>query len=284
MLYAIFMKLYVPFIFLFFLSCDNPESNSPKSDEQNFMPIFESDNILAFVYNEKGKTGLMDTSYNVILPAQFDYIENWQVDNLIRIDSGGKVIDDGDAVGYKFKKYGLVNLQGKILFRPQFDDMTVSNSSALVRVDSLFGFVNNNGDWIIKPKYKLAYPFYKGTAVVKDNGQFELINKQGEKIIAQRFDGIWGFKNNISVVEKDNKQGFINYHGTYILPLDNYSGIGEFNWYFGEFKKDGKWFVIDTAGNIPIKEGFDEVKVRGDEDSVFALGQRNGKDVKIRLK
>ncbi len=278
------MKLYVPFIFLFFFSCDSPEINSPKSDEQSFMPIIESDNILAFVYNENGKTGLMDTIYNVILPAQFDYIENWQLDNLIRIDSGGKVIDDGDAVGYRFKKYGLINIQGKILFRPQFDEMTVSDGSALVRVDSLFGFVDNKGNWLIKPTYKLAYPFYKGTAIVKDSEQFALINKQGQKIITQTFDGIWGFKNNISVVEKDNKKGLINYHGTYILPLDNYEGIGEYNWYFGEFKKNGKWFVIDTTGHIPIKEGFDEVDVRGNEDSVFAIGRQNGKAIKIRLK
>jgi hypothetical protein len=278
------MKLYVLFIFLFFFSCNTPESAISNSDKQSLFPIIASDNILAFVYSENGKSGLMDTSSNVILPAQFDYIEPWQVDNLIRIDSGGKVINDGDAVGYKFKKYGLINIKGKILFRPQFDDMTVSDGSALVRVDSLFGFVDNKGNWLIKPKYRLAYPFYKGTAVIKDSGQFGLLNKQGQKIIKQTFDGIWGFKNNISVVEKDNKKGFINYHGTYILPLDNYSSIGEYNWYFGEFKKDGKWFVIDTTGHIPIKEGFDEVKVRGNEDSVFAIGKQNGKDVKIRIK
>lgn len=278
------MKLYVPFIFLFFFSCDNPVINSPKSAGQSFIPIIESDNILAFVYNENGKTGLMDTSYNVILPAQFDYIEDWQVDNLIRVDSGGKVIDDGDAVGYKFKKYGLINIQGKILFRPQFDDMTVSNSSALVKVGNLFGFVDNKGKWLMKPKYKGAQPFYKGTAVVQDSGQFLLLNKQGQRIIAETFDTIWSFKNDVAVVAKNKKWGFINYQGKYVLPLDNYQGIGEYNWYFGEFQKDGKWYVIDTAGHIPIKEGFDEVKVRGDEDSVFAIGSQNGKNVKIRIK
>ena len=226
----------------------------------------------------------MDTSKNVILPTQFDYIDHWPMENLIRIDSGGHIIDNGDAVGYEFKKYGLINTEGKILFRPQFDELSISDGSALVRIDSLYGFVDNKGNWLIKPKYSLAHPFYKGTAVVKSMGQYELINKQGQKIVDHTFDEVWGYKNNISVVEKDNKKGLINYHGKFILPLDNYSGIGEYNWYFGEFKIGDKWYVIDTAGNVPIKEGFDDVMVKGNEDSVFAIGKQNGKSVRIRLK
>lgn len=273
------MKLYIPFIFLFFCSCD-----TFKSDNQNLTQIVGSDKILALVYSDNGKSGLMDTNKNVILPAQFDYIEDWQVDNLIRIDSGGKKISGGGVVGYNFNKYGLINTQGQILFRPQFDDLKVSNNSALVRVDSLFGFVDNNGNWLMKPKYKAAYPFYKETAIVQDRGQFLLLNKLGQRIIAQTFDTIWSFKNDVAAVAKNKKMGFINYQGKYILPLDNYRGIGEYNWYFGEFQKDGKWFVIDTAGHIPIKVGFEEVHIKGNEDSVFAVGKQNGKAVNIRLK
>jgi hypothetical protein len=125
-------------------------------------------------------------------------------------------------VGYNFKKYGLINTQGQILFRPQFDELKISNNAALVKVDSLFGFVDNKGNWIVKPKYKVAYPFYKETAVIQDNGQFLLINKQGQRITVQTFDTIWSFKNDVAVVLKNKKWGFINYQGKYILPLDNY--------------------------------------------------------------
>src|SRR5690349_21539808 len=171
------MKLYILIIFFLVFSC-----NTQKKDSQNLTQIVGSDKILAFIYSNNGKSGLMDTNENVILPAQFDYIEGWQVDNLIRIDSGGNKIIGGDYVGYNFKKYGLINTQGQILFRPQFDELRISNSAALVRVDSLFGFVDNKGNWIVKPKYKVAYPFYKETAVIQDSGQFLLINKQGQRI------------------------------------------------------------------------------------------------------
>ena len=279
MLYAMFLRRYTPFLILFLISC-----GTPNSDSQNLTQIVGSDKILAFVFSDSGKSGLMDADKNIILPAQFDYIEDWQVDNLIRIDSGGKKINGDDVVGYTFKKYGLINIQGKILFRPQFDDLLVSNSSALVRVGRLYGFVDNKGNWLMRPKYKVAYPFYKETAVVQEGGQFVLLDKRGKRINGETFDSIWSFKNDVAVVSKNKKWGFLNYLGRYILPLDNYSGIGEYNWYFGKFQKEGKWFLIDTAGHIPIKEGFEEVEVRGDEDSVFAIGIQNGNAVKIRLK
>src|SRR5690349_7745410 len=171
------MRLYIPFILLFIYSCETSES-----DNQNLTQIIVSDKSLAYVYSENGKSGLIDTNKTVLLPAQFDYIEGWQVDNLIRIDSGGEKINGGCVVGYNFKKYGLINTQGQILFRPQFDELRISNRAALVRVDSLFGFVDNKGNWIVKPKYKVAYPFYKETAVIQDSGQFLLINKQGQRI------------------------------------------------------------------------------------------------------
>ena len=261
---------------LFFISCENHKND--------VTGIYGHNRTLAYIYYKNGKAGLLDTGKNIILRAQFDYIEDWQVDNLIRVDSGGKKISGGDAVGYDFKKFGLITTTGHILFRPQFDELSVSNNSALVKVDTLFGYIDDKGRWLMKPKYKVAYPFYKETAVVQDNGQFVLLNKQGQKIINQTFDTIWSFKNDVAVVEKNKQWGFINYQGRFILPLDNYRGIGEYNWYFGVFQKEGKWFLIDTTGNIPIKEGFDDVQIRGNEDSVFAMGKQNGIPVKIKLK
>jgi hypothetical protein len=107
------MRSFILIILLFFISCNSSDNHNT----QNLTQITNSYGIVAFVYTNDGKFGLMDTNKNVILPAQFDYIENWQVDNLIRIDSGGKKISAGDAVGYNFKKYGLINTQGKILFQ-----------------------------------------------------------------------------------------------------------------------------------------------------------------------
>ena len=262
---------------LCFLSCDRPQKDI--SSIQGY-----GGTTSAYIYRENGKEGLLDTSMNVILPAQFDYIEDWQVDNLIRIDSGGERLKGGDAVGYTFKKYGLITTDGKIVSRPKFDDLRVSNNSALVLLDSLYGYIDNQGQWILQPKYKTAFPFYKGAAIAKQNDKFELLNKMGNRIINQTFDTIYGFKNDVAIASDGKKWGLINYRGQFILPLDNYRGLGEYNYYHGKFMKDdGKWYLVDTVGNIPIKEGFDNVETHAEGDTIFAVGMQNGKQVKIQL-
>lgn len=238
----------------------------------------------AYIYRENGKVGLLDTNMKVILPAQFDYIEAWQVDNLVRIDSGGERLKGGDVVGYTFKKYGLITTDGKIVSRPKFDDLRVSENSALVLLDSMYGFIDKQGQWILPPKYRTAYPFYKGTAVVKQSDKFELLNKAGNRIINQTFDTVYCFKNDVAIAGNGKQWGLINYRGQFILPLGNYRGLGEYNYYHETFMKDdGKWYLVDTVGNIPIKEGFDEVQTKSYGDTIFAVGLKNGKQVKVRL-
>jgi hypothetical protein len=262
---------------LFIVSCDRPQ--------KNITGIHGYDgSIFAYIYRESGKEGLLDTNMNVILPAQFDYIEDWQVDNLVRIDSGGERLKGGDVVGYNFKKYGLITTDGRIVTRPKFDDLRVSDNSAIVLLDSLYGYINKQGQWILPPNYKTAYPFYKGTAVVKQNGKFELLNKNGNRIINQTFDTIYHFKNDIAIAGDGKKWGLINYSGQFILPLGNYRGLGEYNYYHGTFmKEDGKWYLIDTIGHLPIKEGFDEVQTQSEGDIIYAVGLQNGKKIKMRL-
>ena len=271
------MREFNLFFFLFlFISCDRKQ--------KDITGIYRDSKCLAYIYRENGKEGLLDTNQIILIPAQFDYVEDWQVDNLIRIDSGGERIKGGDVVGYIFKKYGLITIDGKIVSRPRYDQLMVSDNSALVLLDSLYGYIDNNGEWILEPKYKIAYPFYKGTAVVKQKDKFELLDKKGNRIIKQTFDTIYNFKNDIAIVGDANKWGFINYRGQFIVPLSSYRGFGEYNYYYGTFmKEDGKWYLIDTAGNIPIKEGFEEVQTRAEGDAIFAVGLQNGKQVKVRL-
>lgn len=236
-----------------------------------------------YIYEDKGKQGLVDSSGNVILKAQFDFIEDWQEYGLILVDSGGRSYE-GDAVGHEFNKYGLIDVKGKVLFRPQFDDVRISDKSALVFKDSLYGYVDNKGNWLIEPNYKFAAPFYKGTAIVMQQDKFYLINKQQELISTIPFDSIWEFKNDVAVIEKGKKYGFINYKGEIIAPY-NYRGIGDFNWYHGLImKEDEKWYVVDSTGAIAIEQGFDKVSVDNEQGEIFAEGIVDGKPVKVKLK
>ncbi len=252
----------------------------PKNDTIQITGDF---GILGYIYyDENGKAGLLNESKVSILEPRFDYIEDWLQSGVMQVDSGGYGFWDIDYGGYVFKKIGLVNLNGEVIFKPQFDELYISDNSALVKVDTLFGYVDLKGNWLIHPKYQYAERFDKGAAVVKKNGKIELINKTGQKIIDESIDEAFGFKNGVSMVKKGNKYGFINYEGKYLLPLDDYPSIEEYNWYHGRFQRsDRKYYLIDTAGNLPMKTGVDEVRIVNNRDTIFAIGKNNKKEFKL---
>jgi hypothetical protein len=187
---------------MFIASCGHQQKQ-----EEWLRQIQGKDKILTFIYEKDGKQGLLDTNGQVLLKAQFDYIQDWQVDNLILVDSGGHPINGGDYMGYEFNKYGVITTAGKVLFRPQFGKAVIRDKAVMVKKDSLWGYVDDQGNWIIEPAYKDASAFYKGTAIVLDKGKFYLINKKKELVNAIPFDSIWGFNNDVTVVEKDKGTG-----------------------------------------------------------------------------
>jgi hypothetical protein len=274
------MKYGYPLVLMILIaSCVNRQEQ-----EEWLRQIQGEDKILAFIYEEDGKQGLLDTNKQVLLKAQFDYIQDWQIDGLVLVDSGGSPINGGDHVGYEFDKYGIITTTGEVLFRPQFDKAVIGDKAVMVRKDSVWGFVDNKGNWLIEPTYQDASPFYKGTAIVLDKDQLYLINKKKELVNPTPFDSIWGFNNGVTVVEKDNKYGYVHYSGAFILPLDTYSGIGDFNWYHGTFRKDNQWFVIDTTGKLSVEHGFDQVAIVQEKERVYAKGILQGEERKIELK
>jgi len=272
---------------LFLLSCNH--KHHPESErtivyiKNDTIQIPWNNEIVGYVYyDDNGKAGLLDENKKLILEPHFDYIENWLQEGVLQVDSGGYRFWEVDYGGYVFKKMGLISLNGKIIFRPQFDELYISDNSALIKVDSLFGYVDLKGNWLISPKYKYAERFEKGAAVVKNEGKFEIINKAGNKIINESFDEALGFKNGVTVVRKGEQYGFINYRGKYLLPLSNYLSIGEYNWYHGQFQAaDKKYYLIDTAGYVPVKAGFDEVRVANEKDTIYAVGTSNKKKLKV---
>lgn len=234
------------------------------------------------VYTKNGKAGMIDNNGKVLLPAQFDYIEDYSYDHLVLVDSGGHHLNEGDAVGYVFTKYGVVTDRGYILFRPMFDGVVITDHMLRVKVDSLYGYTTDKGVWVVKPKYKEAYPFDRGAAVVKVGAKYTLINKAGQPFIHRYFEALGDLHNGVSAFYDQGKSGFINYKGQTLLQ--GIFGTGEYNWNYGKIFKGQKTYLIDTLGKI-YKTGFDTVETfEGKDHTTLAKGKINGKAIKIVLK
>lgn len=88
-----------------------------------------------------------------------------------------------------------------------------------------FGYVDENGNWVIKAQFDKAFPFEGDRAKVCKGGKWGYINTQGKPIISIQYDNIENFENGIARVKKGNKYGYIKEDGTiYIKPDYNFIG------------------------------------------------------------
>src|SRR5690349_7143516 len=63
-----------------------------------------------------------------------------------------------------------------------------------------FGYVDVNGNWVIKPDYDNAYAFSSGLGRVKKGGSWSYIDTNGQAITAFRFHRAFSFEGDVARV------------------------------------------------------------------------------------
>lgn len=93
--YLRLMKVYLSVIttILFLHSCKNVSER----------PVVVNDKLVAIIFSDNGRQGLKDTLGNVLVPAKYDYIDDYPEFGLLQTDLGGKRMKDADVAGYEKK-------------------------------------------------------------------------------------------------------------------------------------------------------------------------------------
>jgi hypothetical protein len=115
-------------------------------------------------------------------------------------------------------KYGYINQAGDWVIKPQFDwtDDFSDNGLAKVNLNGKYGYINQAGDWVIKPQFKDAYSFSdNGLARVKVNGKVGVINNQGQWILKPLFCNV-DFVRDLIRVEFGASEGYTDLKGQYL--------------------------------------------------------------------
>jgi WG containing repeat len=99
-------------------------------------------------------------------------------------------------------KYGFINKQGEWVIKPQFLNIgTFSEGLCCIRHDDgNVGFINKQGEWVIKPQFQSAENFKEGLACVKLY-RWGFIDKQGQWVILPQFDKAYSFSEGLAAVE-----------------------------------------------------------------------------------
>ncbi|WP_378177898.1 WG repeat-containing protein [Aquimarina sp. SS2-1] len=159
-------------------------------------------------------------------------------------------------------KWGFINLDGKIIIEPKYEDSYSSGFSdglANVRENEKHGYINKVGEVIIPFIYDWGYRFNDGYAIVKKGSQKFFIDKKGNKLktekctIVDTING--GFKEGLAVVKAKKKYGLIDLHGDFAIP-PKYDDLGGYHDGVCSFEIDGKWGFMDKTEQIFIEPKF----------------------------
>ena len=185
-------------------------------------------------------------------------------------------------------KFGFINRQGSWIIDPKFDNVKnmlfeddyfkanefctaaiyEPNAFAQFELIEKWGFVDRNGDWIIKPSYdniylsnqhdetyfhffyeEMNYTNNKVLAKVKIQDKYGLINKEGQWIIRPDYYLLEIVGENMFMASKSNKYGFINISGMWIIDPQFKYDLNEFlfthhnSW--GWEEENQKWVKVE---------------------------------------
>lgn len=87
------------------------------------------------------------------------------------------------------------------------------NGRAKVIKAGKMGFIDMQGEEIIKPEFDQVYPFEKGMARVENLNLLGLINEQGEILLDPIYEYIGTNKNGLVVVTRKGKKGLVKITG-----------------------------------------------------------------------
>lgn len=170
---------------------------------------------LASFRNIDEKYGYLNTKGQTIIPAQYDYAEEFA--------------ENGLACVQKNKKYGFIDKEGKEIIPCNYEyaDSFFKDYPTIVCRDGKYGYINASGEEVIEAKFEDALDFIAGYAAVKcDNKKWGAINLKGELVVSPQFDESFRFSaDHYAVANKNDMAYLINAKGDELCRLGHANDV-----------------------------------------------------------
>lgn len=153
--------------------------------------------------------GFVDTLGKVIIPISYTIVEASFDDDFIQCTSNDSIF--------------LYNNLGESIYSDIIDIGNkigeASCSRILVKKNHLFGYIDYNGKWIVKPVYKEASMYSDSIASVRINSEYFFIDINGQRIIDESYSETLNFSEGYCGVCRNGKCGVINTKGQVVIPF-----------------------------------------------------------------
>ncbi|MCM0647936.1 WG repeat-containing protein [Clostridium swellfunianum] len=94
-------------------------------------------------------------------------------------------------------KYGYIDNKGQFVIKPRFDYAFNFQKSglAIAGENNIFGLIDTKGNYVLKPKYDSIDEFSEGRAIVRDKSGAKIIDEAGKEITSKAYNYIGSFRN-----------------------------------------------------------------------------------------
>jgi hypothetical protein len=171
--------------------------------------------------------------------------------------------------------WGYLNNSGEFIIPPQYDwaEDFQENGLAVVYRANYAGLINKSDEFIVEPFYNVIYEYNDGLSIAEHNGEYRIINENGEVVF--QTDGLIGeFSEGLAPFSKQLENG--GYRYGYI----NREGIVEIEPEYKDAENfieglalvcinEGKYAVIDRSGNMMYQYDYAIVTQMSDDLLIF---------------
>ena len=177
-------------------------------------------------------------------------------------------------------KYGVIDYDGKTILNPEYEEVTSLKSikeNLLVKKNNKKGIINNLGQVVVPIEYKeikvLKEGYKNEYIIIDENDSSGIISTSGTILVAPAYKEIKYLNSNeIYAAKIEEKWNLINKKGE---VLNN--SYDDYTYSKGDYvivKKDGKYGIITTAGEIKIEPTYEELRYAF---SVYYIAKLNSK-------
>jgi hypothetical protein len=168
--------------------------------EQNLVIFYED--IAA--YPQQNKFGFINKNYQWEILPQYDQV--WPFRN-------------GIAKVKKAGQWIYVNRHGKEIYDIQLDYYQGSGKLLLFKKskEGLWGFVDDEDEWIISPLFEDVKMYSDGLAPAKKDNKWGYIDMSGNFRIPPFYDNAFGFRHGLGCIEMNGNYGCIDERGKIII-------------------------------------------------------------------
>ena len=103
-------------------------------------------------------------------------------------------------------KVGMIDSSGTVFVKPKLSDMSYPDfrtGPVPAKYGKKWGYIDENGKWLIDRKFDWTRPFRNGLAKVKVGEKLGFINHAGEWVIPPQFNHAWPFYDELALVNAE---------------------------------------------------------------------------------